>query len=368
MNQIIINIMVVFMVLAALDRCIGCRFGLGGKLDEALATMGPMCIPMVGMILLAPSIGDLLEPLVSPIFTAMGADPAIFAGAILACDMGGYPLALRMAQDPQAGLLSGCILACSLGGVISFIIPVGITMVRKEYHSSFAVGVLTGVITVPLGMFAGGLAAGYPVKMLLHNTFPVVLISLAITLGLWRAQELLIRIFGVFGRILTAVSVFGFAVGVIQELTPLVIMPGLPPVLDAVGVVGSVAIVLCGAYPMLAVINRVFSHAIQKAGSFLGIDQTATTGIVGGFANIMPILGSCNDMSPAGVAVSMAFAVSASCVFGDHLGFVASVDKSMIVPMIASKLVGGFSALFLAAWLSRKLKLSNVVMKDDTKA
>lgn len=118
LNQIIINLMVVFMVVAVLDKCIGSQFGLGNKLDEALDTIGPMCIPMVGMFLLAPVIGELLSPVVGPLFTAMKADPAMFAGTVLACDMGGYSLALNMAQDPQAGQLAGCILSCSLGGVI----------------------------------------------------------------------------------------------------------------------------------------------------------------------------------------------------------------------------------------------------------
>ena len=78
LNQIIINLMVVFMVVAVLDKCIGSQFGLGNKLDEALDTIGPMCIPMVGMFLLAPVIGELLSPVVGPLFTAMKADPAMF--------------------------------------------------------------------------------------------------------------------------------------------------------------------------------------------------------------------------------------------------------------------------------------------------
>lgn len=358
-NQIIVNIMVVFMVLAAIDKCLGSRFGLGSKLDEALDTMGPLCIPMVGMILLAPNIGRILLPVISPLFRLLGADPAMFATSILSCDMGGYPLAISMADTPDSGQFAGCILGCSLGGAISFIIPVGITMVRKEYHSYFAIGVLVGIITVPIGLVTGGLLADYPISMIFHNTLPILIFSSIIAVGLWKAQQASIFLFGIFGRILAAISIAGFAIGIVQELTPVTIIPGLTSVLDGIKIVGSVAIVLCGAYPMLHLFTLLWGSSIQRLGRFLGIDQTATTGIFGGFANIMPILGSCNHMSPAGVVVSLAFAVSGSCTFGDHLGYIASVDKSMIVPMVLSKLIASFSAVMVAVMICKHKHFSS---------
>ena len=73
-NQIVVNIMVAFMVLAAIDRCLGSPTGLGREMDKGLEAMAPMCIPMAGMLLLAPKIGALLTPLVSPFFRLLGAD------------------------------------------------------------------------------------------------------------------------------------------------------------------------------------------------------------------------------------------------------------------------------------------------------
>ena len=144
-NQLIINVMVLFMVLASLDKCFGSHLGLGDQLAEALATIGPMCIPMVGMILISPLLGSFLLPLVSPLFHLLNADPATFAGCILACDMGGYSLSVTMACSPEAANFSGCILASTLGSVISFTIPVGISMIRQNYRPYFAVGTLVGV-------------------------------------------------------------------------------------------------------------------------------------------------------------------------------------------------------------------------------
>ena len=361
-NQIIINIIVFFMLLAAADRCLGNRFGLGKQLDEALQTIGPMCIPMVGMILLSPLIGNLLTPLVRPFFLALNADPAMFAGCILACDMGGYSLAETMAMSQEAANLSGCILGTSLGGVISFIMPVGISMLRKDYRPYFAVGVLAGVITVPAGLLVGGFVAGYSATLVICNTLPILLLSLVLALALWKAQRATIRIFEWFGFLITGVATAGFAIGIVQELTSFVIIPGLTSVLEGIQVVGSVAIVLCGAYPLLYLVNRVAKKHIEKISTYMGVDSNSVTGILGGFANIMPVLNLCNKMSPAGVTVALAFAVSGSCMFGDYLGFVASVNREMIVPMLFAKAVGSLSAVLLARFLCRRYQFSREVI------
>ena len=50
-----------------------------------------------------------------------------------------------------------------------------------------------------------------------------------------------------------------------------------------------------------------------------------------------------------------AFATAAAFMFGDHLGFVAGVNATMILPMICAKLVCGLTALCLANLLAPRL-------------
>ena len=40
--------------------------------------MGPLVLSMVGMLVLAPVIAKVLSPVVTPLFSAVGADPAVF--------------------------------------------------------------------------------------------------------------------------------------------------------------------------------------------------------------------------------------------------------------------------------------------------
>ncbi|MBQ4424185.1 MAG: ethanolamine utilization protein EutH [Lachnospiraceae bacterium] len=364
-NQIIVYTMVAFMVLAAIDRCFGSRLGLGDAIDEALAAMGPLTVPMAGMILLSPMLGRFLAPIVSPFYKLLGADPALFGPSLLACDMGGYSLAYAMAESEEAARFSGCLLGVSLGATITFVIPVGLGLIRKSLRQYFAVGVLVGITTIPFGLIAGGFAAGFSPSLIFHNTIPVAIIAAVIALGIWKAQAFCIRIFTWLGKLVIAVSTVGFAIGIIQELTPLVLIENLTSVLDGIKIVGSCAIVLCGAYPFLRLVNRFLGKPLARLGKLIGIDQAAVSGILGGIANIMPVLNGCNSMSPAGVVVSVAFAISGSCLLGDHLGFYAAVDPEMIGAMLVTKIVGFLTAMAAAIFLCRRRGYSTRPLPEE---
>ena len=92
-DKIILYIMAVGVLLGALDRIIGNKFGLGEQFEEGFNSMGPLALGMVGIVCLAPVISDVLGPIIIPIFNLCGADPSRVA-TILANDMGGYPLAM----------------------------------------------------------------------------------------------------------------------------------------------------------------------------------------------------------------------------------------------------------------------------------
>ena len=123
-HEILIAVMAGFAVLGALDRICGNRFGLGEKFEEGILAMGSLALAMVGVVSLAPVLARLLRPVVVPVFSFLGADPAMFAGTILACDMGGGALAAAMAEDPRAALLGGVLNGSMLGATLVFTIPV----------------------------------------------------------------------------------------------------------------------------------------------------------------------------------------------------------------------------------------------------
>lgn len=281
-NEIIIGLMAVFLVLGALDRIAGNRFGLGERFEEGIQAMGALALAMIGILCLAPVLSDLLRPVVVPVYAFLGADPAMFAGTILANDMGGAALARELALTEEAGQFGGLIVGAMLGPTIVFTIPVALGILKQEDLEPLARGVLCGVVTIPLGAFAGGLTAGFPVGMVLRNLIPIVLIALLLALGLWRIPGAMVKGFAVFGKVVVAVITVGLAAAIVESLTGLVLIPGMAPIQEGFAVVGEIAIVLAGAFPPGLCHYKSVPKAPAEAGAAAG-GQRRGGGGTGGY-------------------------------------------------------------------------------------
>ena len=353
-DKIIIYLMVVFAVLGALDRIIGNRFGIGEKFEEGIMAIGSLAVSMVGIIALSPVIAKLLKPVVVPVFNFLGADPAMFAGTILANDMGGATLAQELAYTTDAGLFGGLIVGSMMGVTIVFTIPVALGIISPSDRKYLATGVLAGVITIPIGSFVSGLVAGFPLLMVAKNLVPIVIIAVLIALGLWKFESVMVKGFTVFGKLIVAVITVGLISGIAETLTGIVIIPGMNPISEGFEIVADIAIVLAGAFPLVLVITKIFKKPLMKLGKLVGMNDVAAAGIVASLANSIPMFQMVKDMDPKGKIINFAFAVSAAFVFGDHLGFTAGFNSTMIVPMIVGKLVSGVSAFVLANFIANK--------------
>ena len=340
-NEIIMYIMVLFMIIGGIDKCIGNKLGLGEKFEEGIMAMGALAMSMVGIITIAPILAKVLSPIVVPVYTMLGADPSMFATTLLANDMGGFALAQQMALNPEAGLFAGAILGAMMGPTIVFTIPVALGIIEKEDHQYLATGVLCGIVTTPLGCLAGGLAAGMSLGMILANLVPIVIFAVLVILGLWLAPEMMIKCFLILGAL--------------QLLVGITVIEGIAPVTEGIEIVGGIALTLAGAFCLVAFITKVFNKPLMKMGSALGMNEVAAAGMVATLANNIPMFQMLKDMDTRGKILNVAFAVSASFVLGDHLGFTAGVAKEMIFPMIVGKLVAGVTAILVAMFMSKRI-------------
>lgn len=352
-HEVLIDMMAVFALLGGLDRILGGRFGLGSRFEEGILSMGSLALAMVGIVSLAPVLAGILKPIVVPVYRLLGADPAMFAGTVLACDMGGGPLARQLTADPQAADLGGVITGSMLGATVVFTIPVAMGILEEEDRPAMAKGILCGMVAIPFGILAGGLAAGYAFSMVLRNLVPIVLMALLIALGLWRAEKAMVAAFTAFGKILVAVVTVGLSGAIIQTLTGFAVIPGLAPISEGFETVGTIAIVLAGAFPLVYVLTRVLNKPLMALGKLLGINEPASAGLIASLANSIATFGMVKDMDDRGKVVNIAFAVPAAFVFGDHLGFTAGFAPELLPAMIVGKLVGGVVAVGVALALTR---------------
>ena len=353
-HEILIAVMAGAALLGAVDRIIGNKFGLGQEFENGILAMGSLALAMVGIISLAPVLANLLKPVVVPAYQFLGADPAMFAGTILACDMGGGALAAELTADPQAALLGGVITGSMLGATIVFTIPVAMGILEEQDRSNMALGILCGIVTIPAGVLVGGLVAGFPLMMVLRNIVPIVVIGALIALGLWKAEKWMIRGFELFGKGVVIIITLGLAAAILEALTGYAILPGMAPITDGFETVGAIAIVLAGAFPLVFVITKLLKKPLTAVGNWLGINETAAAGLVASLANSIATFGMVKEMDRRGKVVNIAFAVSAAFVFGDHLGFTAGFAPEMLPAVIMGKLAGGISAVAVALLLTRQ--------------
>ena len=358
-NEIIMYIMMFFMLIAAVDRILSqfggsARFlgklgksieGSGGQFEEGFMAMGALGLAMVGMTALAPVLAHLLGPVIIPLYEMLGANPSMFAGTLLACDMGGFFLAKELAGGDVAAWM--------------------------------ALGVLAGIVTIPIGCIAGGLVAmysgveinGQPVEftfaLILMNMIPVIIVAVLVALGLKFIPEKMINGFQIFAKFLVALITIGLAAAVIKFLLGWELIPGLDPifmapgdqpgeVMRAIEVIGSISCVLLGAYPMVLLLTRWFEKPLMRVGNLLKINNMAAGGMVATLANNIPMFGMMKQMDTRGKVINCAFSVSAAFALGDHLGFAAANMNAMIFPMIVGKLVGGVTAIGVAMLLVPK--------------
>ena len=354
LNEIIIYLMVIFMILGAIDRIIGNKFGLGKEFESGIMALGSLALAMVGIISLAPVLANVLRPVILPFYQLFGADPAMFAGSILANDMGGAPLAMELAETRDAGLFGGLIVGSMLGPTLVFTIPVALGILQPEDRPFLAKGVLAGMITIPIGSLVGGLVAGFSIKMILVNLIPIAIFAALIILGLIFAENGMIKGFTIFGKLIVIVITIGLAAAIVEALTGFVVIPGMAPISEGMDIVANIAIVLAGAFPLVYVITKVFRKPLMKLGGLLGMNDVSAAGMVASLANSIPMFGLMKDMDSRGKIINVAFAVSAAFVFGDHLGFTAGFEPDMLVAVICGKLTGGITAVVVAMLLTRK--------------
>lgn len=354
-NQIILWVMACGSILGGLDKIFGNRFGLGKEFEKGYETMGPLALGMVGIVCLTPLLQQGISTTVAPLCAAIGVDPAIF-GALLANDMGGYQLAMELANDPRAGELAGLLVASTLGALLVFNIPVGLGIIEEEKQPAFIQGVLIGLVVVPAGSFLGGLAAGFQVRLVAANIAPIAVISVLLAVGLKLIPRQMTRGCMAFGKLVGAVGCIGLVCAGFESVTGVVLIPGMAPIDEAMNTVAEIAIILSGTFPVLSILMKILNRPLSFLGKKMGLDFVSTSAMIFTLANSVSLFVMTRDMDRRGIVIATAWMVTTSAVLGDHLGFTASVAPDMILPLVVTKVAGGILVVPLAMYMTRPAK------------
>jgi len=348
-------IMLGFSILGGLDRILGNRFGLGKEFEKGFMLLGNMALSMIGMIILAPFLAELLAPCFDWVRIVLHLDPSIIPASLFANDMGGAPLAKEIASDHKVGMFNALVVSSMMGCTVSFSIPYALGVVKKENCKDMFFGMLCGIVTIPVGCFVAGLFCGIPVIALLWNLLPLIILAAIIACCLIFLPSIAVKMFSILGILMKAMITIGLLLGIFTALTGVAFVNGLADIWEGTKICMNAAVVLSGAFPMMYLVRKLLNKPLKKTAKKLSVSQESVMGFVSTLVTNATTFEMLNHMDRKGIIMNSAFLVSAAFVFGGHLAFTMAFDSSYIVPVMIGKLVAGASAVALSAMLCKNI-------------
>lgn len=354
-NQIIMYFMAFGVLLGGFDRILGNRFGFGEKFENGFRLLGPIGLSMAGIICLASLLSSLLGKAVIPLSGLLGMDPSIF-GSILSIDMGGYQLALDLAENPQLGRFAAIIVSSIFGCTVVFTIPVGLGTIGVSDRPYFTKGILLGLTAMPVAILAGGLVFGLSVWDTLWNSLPVLLVSLLLFIGIIKKPDAMMRGFQAAARFIQVVATAGLTLAAIRHISGIEILKGMSPLMDAMETVCSIGIVMLGSMPLAELIQRLMKVPFAWIQNKTGMNSVSTTALLLGMVSVSPALAMIPDMDKRGKVICSAYLVCGASAFAAHLAFTMTNQPDMVSALLSAKLLGGILGAAVALLSTRNLK------------
>ena len=346
------KILLIFAVVAAIDKIFGNKLKLGEEFDKGIEIFGSIVLAMVGMMILAPAIAKGLENItwIMPDFI----DFSIIPASILANDAGAAVLARDLCTEKLIGEFNGLVVSSMMGCTIAFLIPYSLQMTTRENHKEVLLGILCGLVTIPVGCIVSGLICGINFFTLIINQIPLIIFALIIVFGLVKFEKVTLKVIAAFGWIIRAVLTFGLVVGIIEFMTDYKLIKHADTLENAINVVVSIVGIMVCALPLLYILKKIFARPLKALGSKISINETSAFGFITTLGTSLTTFEMADKMDKRGLVLNSAFAVSASFALIDHFAFTMTFNPEFVVPVIVGKVISGISAVVVAYFLINK--------------
>ena len=116
----------------------------------------------------------------------------------------------------------------------------------------------------------------------------------------------------------------------------------------SIELLGSIAMMLSGAFPMVYLIRKYFKKPLEKIGEIAGLDSAGSAGVVACMANGIAVFGLVKDMTPASKVISMSFLVCAGYSLGDFVAFNVNFQPNLVIAIFIGQIVGGIIGIVFA--------------------
>ena len=353
--------------------------GLAQSFHDGIRAMASLFLPVVGLMVSVPYLVIGVENIFGDIFRSIEADPAIAAAVIIPPDCGGYALFLALARSPEVVVIA-VMVAITTASTIAFNIPIGLSILKKEDHSYLALGAMSGFLSIPFAVlitctiliitkpairttFTTTGAAEYILQLdfltVFLNLLPIVIFCVLLALGLKFFPKAMVKGFIIFGKVLLSILTLIAAASIIEYYTGIFSRIfggwGFDPMLGdeeesfrAIELLGTIAMMLSGAFPMVYLIRKFCGKGLAKLGALVGLDEVGSAGLLAAMANAVALFSMVKDMSPASKVIAIAFTVCAGYALGDWIAFNVNFQPNLVVPVFIGQLCGGMIGIFFA--------------------
>lgn len=361
MENLILYSISIFFLIGAFDYIIGNKLKLGKYFEDGIKTMGPLAISMVGILSLTPVITKGLELFLIPLSYKIGIDPSIFISSLIAVDMGGFNISQNIAITNEMARFSGILMASTLGCTLSFTLPLAIGIIKKESKKELFIGIVFGIITLPIGLLIGGLMLNISFTIIIINLLPIIFIAIILSIGIFYFNDITIKILNIFSKVIFFISIIGITIQGVQSISGIVIFKNLMPLDEVLYVVWKIAVFLGGAYVLLEVIKRALNSKLNFLSKKFNLSENSIVAFLGSLASAIVVFSKFEDLDSNGKILCTAFSVGGAYVLGGQLGFIASEAKEIITIYITTKLICGFLAVIVCIIY---IRIKNVWIKE----
>lgn len=382
-SDFIIYIIMACAVIGAFAAIRNSETGLGREFMEGFYVIGHIFIPCAGIMASIPYLSEFISTVIGPFLSQFGIDSSIAATSMIAVDMGGYQLADVLAETRESWIIA-TVVGYFLGPTLTFLIPVGLALITKKDYKYMALGVMAGILTIPVGVLVACVIIAiskpqiremvstndpslYPLLLsfseILITLIPLIIFVVLLAIGLRLYPNIMIKGFLLYGKVLDTgiklVLVFSIVEYFTGVFTTLFGGWGFDPIIAdeedvfrALEVAGYIGIMLAGSFPMIYLFRNLFAKPLKKLAEALGMQTIGSTGLVASVANTLAMFRMVKDMPAKDKVINIAFAVCIATVFGDHLSFTANFQPNLILPIMLGKIVAALFSIYLAFKLS----------------
>lgn len=382
-GTIITYVIMACCVIGGVSYVINDQSELGIAFNDGLHAMANMFIPICGLMASVPFLKVFISNVFGPVFGIFGGDPVVAAAIIMPPDCGSFALATEIGQTPD---LFPMIIAIGFmcASTIAFNVPIGLSMLEKADHKYLALGTMSGFLSVPFGVFITSVivmlthpairttftSVGEPdhvalltMGMILRNMIPLVVICVLLALGLKFFPNGMVKGFMVFGKLMTGSLTLVVVACILQHYTGIFTTVfgvwGFDPILAdeentfrAVELLGTIAMMLTGAFPMVTLIRRYLSKPLESLGRLAGLESAGSVGLVACLPNGLAMFPFVKEMRPRDKVVALAFLACGGYCLGDFIAFNVNFQPNLLIPVFVGQISGGVIGILFAKLLA----------------